>query len=538
MKITYLIKKIGVLSAISATLALSVISANALTADVNNDDVVNITDVTTIQKVLVNLEEPPENFDINADVDEDGFVTINDATKIQKMLVGIDDNTEIPPEPSYLELDKTSITLGTGEEYRLKIDCDVDNCPLSFITGNSEVAEISDDGTITAVGKGQTIIACTTQNGITATCNVTVGNSTTSLALNRTDFTLGIGEKFTLKDYVDEDSVTYKKWYSSDNPEIASVNSETGEFTAHSVGTTSVYCNLYNGMRVECKIKVMNPPDSVSLNSSSETLKVGEEFTLIEQPNSGSTSSVVYWESSNSKVIKILQQTGRKLIVKAQMEGTSYVTVKTYNGKTATCKFTVSGTTVKCLDVSWCQSSVDFNAVKQAGYDYVIIRAGYGRELFQKDSRFEENYAKAKAAGLKVGAYWFSYATSADEAFAEAEACLYCLGGKQLDLPLYYDLEYAPAIYNMSPTNYTKMATNFCETIRSAGYKPGIYASSSVFYYPLQFDVIKKYSLWNAQWDGKCDVPCDIWQYTEYGYCNGISSNVDMSYIFNLNIAE
>ena len=72
---------------------------------------------------------------------------------------------------------------------------------------------------------------------------------------------------------------------------------------------------------------------------------------------------------------------------------------------------TLANKTAKGIDVSVHNGNIDFQKVKAAGYDFVILRAGYGREITQKDSTFEKNYKNAKAAGLQVGAYWYSYAT-------------------------------------------------------------------------------------------------------------------------------
>ena len=69
----------------------------------------------------------------------------------------------------------------------------------------------------------------------------------------------------------------------------------------------------------------------------------------------------------------------------------------------------------KGIDVSKWQGVIDFDAVKSSGIDFVIIRAGYGKESWQKDSYFERNYKNAKSAGLKVGAYWYSYAETIEE---------------------------------------------------------------------------------------------------------------------------
>ena len=76
---------------------------------------------------------------------------------------------------------------------------------------------------------------------------------------------------------------------------------------------------------------------------------------------------------------------------------------------------------IKGIDVSVWQGNIDFGKVKVSGINFEIIRAGYGNG--NKDKWFDENYRKAKAAGLHIGAYWYSYATSADGAKQEAQSC-------------------------------------------------------------------------------------------------------------------
>ena len=96
---------------------------------------------------------------------------------------------------------------------------------------------------------------------------------------------------------------------------------------------------------------------------------------------------------------------------------------------------------IKGIDVSTHQGNIDWSKVAQSGVQFAILRAGYGRESSQKDSRFESYYVEAKAAGIPVGAYWYSYAMSPEEARQEAEACLEVLRGKRYEYPIYYDVE-------------------------------------------------------------------------------------------------
>lgn len=86
---------------------------------------------------------------------------------------------------------------------------------------------------------------------------------------------------------------------------------------------------------------------------------------------------------------------------------------------------------LKGIDVSEHQGKIDWSAVKSSGVDFAIIRAGYGREISQKDKQFENNYAGCKASGIPVGAYWYSYATSAEAAKLEAQVCLEVLKSRK-----------------------------------------------------------------------------------------------------------
>lgn len=189
---------------------------------------------------------------------------------------------------------------------------------------------------------------------------------------------------------------------------------------------------------------------------------------------------------------------------------------------------------MKAIDLSAWNGDVDFNKVKQYGIDIVIIRAGYGREVSQKDSRFEEYYAGARAAGLNIGAYWYSYADSVQDALTEAETCLYCLGGKSFELPIYFDMEESWQT-QLGRAKLTTMALAFGDTIEESGYRAGIYSNVNWFSNFLNYaELAAKYSIWLAQWGvSTYSYACDIWQYGDDGYVTGISNYVDMNEIIN-----
>lgn len=191
---------------------------------------------------------------------------------------------------------------------------------------------------------------------------------------------------------------------------------------------------------------------------------------------------------------------------------------------------------IKAIDVSCWQVGVDYNKVKSSGINVVLIRAGFGREASQKDNQFENHYKNAKAAGLKIGVYWYSYAEGVSDAANEANACLACLNGRKLDLPVYFDME-EPWQQSFGKATLTAMAEKFCDTIKKHGYRAGVYANAYWFTQCLNYSTLyNKFSIWLAQWANYHTIKCDIWQYSETGSVNGVSGNVDMNAIENPSI--
>jgi GH25 family lysozyme M1 (1,4-beta-N-acetylmuramidase) len=534
----------------------------------------SVTDSTQLQKYLVRLGDLTDTQKVLYDIDKNGELTITDATNIQKIVVGlapdipsenptsstvesttmtatkptqatttIEPTTEQPttePKPTSVpksvKLNKNDITFGIGEKYTLLTTVENgDISQVAFTTSDRKVATVDNNGKITAVGTGTATITANTYNGLKAQCKVTVKKLANSIKLDKTSITLGVGEQYDFSSSIPNGTAAYFRSYYSDNTAIATVQKSGGLMTAKTAGTTTIRCKLSSGREATCKVTVKSAPSSVTLNYTTSTLKVGQSEAIKVTYNNNAYSFKNKWTSSNTYVATV-NSDGK---IYAKSLGSTTISYRTYNNKTASFKLTVSGSAVKCLDISTWQGYVDFNKVKSAGYNYVILRAGFGREYSQKDNTFERNYANAKAAGIKVGVYWFSYSTSPSDAYREANACLYCLNGKRLDMPVYYDLEYQPAM-SMSNSNYTQMALNFCSTIKKAGYKSGVYSSASVYGYLLNRQTLinNGVSIWNAQWSSYCSVPCDIWQYSEKGQVNGISASVDMNYIHNLNVVD
>lgn len=173
------------------------------------------------------------------------------------------------------------------------------------------------------------------------------------------------------------------------------------------------------------------------------------------------------------------------------------------------------------IDVSKWQGDIDWTKVK---VDFAIIRAGYGREISQKDMKFEKNYQGAKKAGIPCGAYWYSYATNADEARKEAEVCLKVLKDKQYEMPIWYDVEEAKSFPKAD-----EIIRAFCDALEAAGYFVGVYMSRYYLMTYVSESVRKRYAMWVAEYGAKLNYAGQygIWQNSSTGKVNGIDSNVD-----------
>ena len=187
---------------------------------------------------------------------------------------------------------------------------------------------------------------------------------------------------------------------------------------------------------------------------------------------------------------------------------------------------------LKGIDVSEWQGTIDWRKVAKDGVQFAVIHAGYGRELSQKDKCFERNYAGARAAGIKVGAFWYSYADSVARAEQEARTCLKVLDGKHLDLPVFFDQEYEPGILKLSTKTRTDIVLKFLETIKAAGRPCGLYSSTDFITTKLQADRLTAYPLWLAEYGSKLHYTGKVWawQYTSKGRVNGIKGNVDCNH--------
>ena len=182
------------------------------------------------------------------------------------------------------------------------------------------------------------------------------------------------------------------------------------------------------------------------------------------------------------------------------------------------------------IDVSKHQGVIDWAKVKAANIAFAMIRAGYGKVSSQKDSKFEENYKNAKAVGIPVGAYHYSYAKTVEDAKKEAQVFLSWIAGKQFEYPVVFDIEDASQA-NLGKQLISDIIRAFCSAVESAGYYVSVYANKDWLLNRIDDDVKKKYDTWLAEWREEPTYTGNfgIHQYTSKGSVSGITGNVDMN---------
>lgn len=240
-----------------------------------------------------------------------------------------------------IKLSKAKLTVGVNESVKLTptiIDTDNISQNIEWTSTDKSVISVDANGTITAKKTGTAIVTAKLENGSFDICEVTVKNAPTSVSLNKTSLTLGIGETYDLNSSLPSGCGAYSIKYSSQNTSVASVKAAGGLVTAKAVGTTTVTAKTYNGKYVTCKITVKKAPTKVSLNKTSLTLGIGEIYDLNSSLPSGTAAHSIVYTSNNSAVASVKAAGG---LVTAKKVGTATITAKTYNGKTVTCKITV-----------------------------------------------------------------------------------------------------------------------------------------------------------------------------------------------------
>ncbi len=246
--------------------------------------------------------------------------------------------------PTKITLTKGVLTIGVGEKYTVgsNLDSGVACAKRTYRTSNSSVVKMTRtdwQGDFVGVKPGVAYVTVRTYNGKEATCKVTVKADPSWVKVNKSSTTISVGQTATLSAVLPDGAGAAKRTFRTSNSSIVKMNKTNwqGEFKGVKPGTAWVTVRLYNGKEASCKVTVIKPVTSVRLSSTGITLERGDtrKLTAYITPSDATQKSVT-WSSSDTSVATVSGGT-----VTAKNPGTAKITVKSHNGKTATCTVTV-----------------------------------------------------------------------------------------------------------------------------------------------------------------------------------------------------
>ncbi len=469
--------------------------------------------------------------------------------------------TGVKVEPATVEFKKGAtegITLkatvtGEGTGYDTGVTWTSSDAKVATVDANGVVkptadAAVGSTATITATAKGADKDGKT--GTLTAKCEVKiVVAGDLSLKVNADKAEVLVGETYTIVPTVENYLKDKTVKYTVDKTEIATVD-DKGVVTGVAKGTAIITVTT-----------VENGKDSKPLTAT---------VTITVKPNPKKDTTTLLLDASGNQVFikdasgKYVEAkwadyyTATEFYIEAEPTYTYYgwqtLNGKTYffneDGKKVTGEQVISGVKynfasdgslsmnggVLGIDVSKWNGTIDWNAVKSSGISFVVIRCGYrgsSTGVLVKDPMFEANIKGATKAGLKVGLYFFTQAINEKEAVEEASMVIALAKDYKISYPIFIDTEWTSGgrANGISKDTRTAVCTAFCETIKSAGYTPGVYACKSWYQDSLNVSTLNGYKIWLAQYASQPTYSSryDMWQYSDKGKVNGISTNVDMN---------
>lgn len=318
------------------------VSAAAMYGDINSDGRVNTVDVVILQNAIAKIVTLTTAQKALGDVNLDGVINSCDNIIIQmyvaKIIPYLPFTGKIETIPKSINITNAPKRMSVGKTQTLSYEITPNNAvtTLSWYSSNSSVISVN-NGTINARSTGTATITVETSNNLRSSVTITVLKQPTSISLNPTTAKIGVGESIHLYPSVPSDCYedTYK--YSSTNTFVATVN-DKGVVVGNRTGTATIWAKTSNGKATSCVVTVYPAPTSINLNRNTLTLGVDESYTMIKTLSDGSYANCSLFSSSNKKVATVDLLSGKITTVGV---GTANITVRTYNGLTATCVLTV-----------------------------------------------------------------------------------------------------------------------------------------------------------------------------------------------------
>ena len=188
----------------------------------------------------------------------------------------------------------------------------------------------------------------------------------------------------------------------------------------------------------------------------------------------------------------------------------------------------LTGITARGIDVSHWKQSINWNAVAADDVQFVMLGTKYNNEV---DPYFSVNAVNAFNAGLKVGAYIYSYATTTAAAEAEADFVLNLIKDYPISYPVVLDVE-STEMSALTPAQLADVINAFCKKVEAAGYYPMVYTND--YWLSQKIDMTKvPYDVWVARYNAKpAYAGAAMWQATNEGQIDGVNGNVDINFVF------
>ena len=449
-------------------------------------------------------------------------------------------------------LEPTSVTVAVEAKAtsQIKVTNYTGTATYKVATKNDKIATATVDANgkiaVKGVAAGDTTVTATvTMGSVTKTLELAVKvTAKMAITLDKTAVTVYPKSTATVTATV-SGSGTVTASSSDTNIATVSVNGKTITITGVKAGSatiTAVYKEGNSEVKATCTVKVgtSNPREdktTVLKDTSGRELYVSDgnnQYRLAHYADYY-TSSKFYikeatrytgWQTLDGKVY-FFKADGDKVTGEQVIQGAKY--------NFASDGSLVVGSGTMGIDVSKWNGTIDWNAVKNSGVSYVIIRVGYrgsSQGALIEDPKFKTNIKGATAAGIKVGVYFFTQAVDEVEAVQEASMVLDRISGYKISYPVFLDVEGSGGRGDaIDSATRTAVCKAFCNTIKNAGYTPGIYANKTWLSSKMDAGALSGYKIWLAQY---AKTPTytgryDLWQYRSNGKVSGISGNVDLN---------
>ncbi len=485
---------------------------------------------------------------ITAEVKADSGSEIEGSNKLTCAVTVTENKKEVE-----LKLSKTELQLAIGGKETLKLTDGSGNAyEATWRSEDDSVAKVFDDGQVKGLKEGTTTVKAKVKDvsGVTFknssfSCKVIISNKNYKKVTISGKQEVGIGQSLTLTAKSDPEGAEIV--WSSEDEKKAKVDSK-GVVTGVAEGKVKIRAackankDIYGVLEITVKKSVIDPATKLKdkdgnqlyykKKSTGEFIEATyqdykERSTFYKKVKVASEYKYTGWQTIDGFVYFFGKDnqyvTGDQVILGAKYSFGS-------DGKLS------KGSGSMGIDVSKHNGNIDWNAVKNSGVSYVIIRCGYrgySTGVLVEDPMFRSNIKGAKAAGLKVGAYFFSQAVNEVEAVEEASMAIDLVKGYGLDYPLFLDVEGSGGRGDaIGRDTRTAVCKTFCQTVQNSGISSGIYANKTWFNEKINTGSLTSYKIWLAQYASAPTYTAtryDMWQYSSKGKVSGISGNVDMN---------